>query len=371
MKEEIKVYLQYPWRLPDSPYYKYIVETPPKGVIYLNAKKQQGVIVNKKWFLLSNKLKNLARWTITKLGLTIPNVPFLKTTQKMDLVHCAHCLGQNKKPWVADFESPYQLLLSSNITVKSKIATKKILLQKNCKKILPWTENTKKELLELFPEIKNKLEILYPAVPKQEINKKSNKEKITLIYVSRYFWIKGGLVALESLRRLKNKYGVEVIFVCEVPRKIKKKYKDIKITGMIPQRKLFSYLKKSDIFFYPSFVDGFGFSLLEAMSFGLPIVTINTPCSKSSKEIVDEGKTGFVIDFLNYKDNEIYSNCYKIGVAEEDLIEKLLKKAAILIKNAKLRKEMSNNCIKEIENGKFSIKKRNEKLLKIYKEALK
>ena len=38
----MNVYLQYPWRFPDSPYYKSLIGNPPQGIKYLNAKKMEG-----------------------------------------------------------------------------------------------------------------------------------------------------------------------------------------------------------------------------------------------------------------------------------------------------------------------------------------
>ena len=52
-----------------------------------------------------------------------------------------------------------------------KKKVKKILLKKNCKKILPWKKQTEKEIINEFPEIKNKIETVYPAVPLKKIQK--------------------------------------------------------------------------------------------------------------------------------------------------------------------------------------------------------
>ena len=41
-----------------------------------------------------------------------------------------------------------------------------------------------------------------------------------------------------------------------------------------------------------------------------------------------------------------------------------------LMNNKKLREKMSRNALKEIKSGRFSIKERNKKLKRIYKESL-
>ena len=113
--KNIKVYLQYPWKFPDSPYYKYLIDSPPEGIEFQNSKKQKGVITNKRFFWFSNFIKRNIRRFATKLKLSIPNAHLTKTKEEYDLIHCAHCLSKNKnKPWVADIEGIFSLMISWN-----------------------------------------------------------------------------------------------------------------------------------------------------------------------------------------------------------------------------------------------------------------
>ncbi|MEA3329762.1 MAG: hypothetical protein U9Q06_03380, partial [Nanoarchaeota archaeon] len=72
-----------------------------------------------------------------------------------------------------------------------------------------------------------------------------------------------------------------------------------------------------------------------------------------------EGETCFIIKYMSSKESN------------KKIINEIFKKTELLIKNEKLRKQMSKNCVKEIKDGKFSVKKRNKRLKKIYEEALK
>ena len=133
----------------------------------------------------------------------------------------------------------------------------------------------------------------------------------------------------------------------------------------MPQEKLFKEIyPATDILVYPSYTDTFGFTLTEAMSFGIPIVTVG---GHSRKEIVEQGKIGYVIE---------ESKKFNLKYLEElrtlrPIIDEIEKKVEHLIKNKKLREKMSRNGIKEIKSGKFSIEKRNKKFVEVYKEALK
>jgi len=372
----IKVYLQYPWKFPDSPYYKYLIDNPPEEIGYINAEKQKGVIVNKKLFWFSNFLKRNIRSLMDKLNLSIPNAR-LSPRGNYDLIHCAHCLSKNKnKPWIADIEGEWQLYIGKK-TKKSKEKVKEILTGKNCKKIMPWAEKTKKEILKEFPEIKDKVKVVYPAIPlhKKTTSKKNKNDKITILYATRYFWIKGGIIALEVYKKLKERYGdkIELIFISDVPEKVKERYPKLKIRNLVSNKELFKLYEKSDIFFYPSFVDTFGFGLLEAMGFGIPIVTVNTKYTKTRKEIVENNINGLLFDInshtceklINQKENMV------IKEGEEKIINQLVENCSKLIENKKLREKMSKNSMEIIKNGKFSIKERNRKLKKIYEEAIK
>ncbi|MCK9568367.1 glycosyltransferase family 4 protein [Candidatus Pacearchaeota archaeon] len=363
---KIKVYLQYPWKFPDSPYYKYLIENPPENVQYLNADKQKGVIINKKFLWISNSLKKYLRRFVDIFKITFPNAP-LSPEGDYDLIHCAHCLSKNiDKPWTADFESLWQMYIGKK-TERAKNKVREILQKENCKKIIAWTEETKKEIIEDFPEIKNKVDIIYPAIPVRA-SKKKQKKKINLIFSGRYFYWKGGPHALEIIDQLTKKYpSVYGIVNSETPEEIKKKYSQnskIKFYDLIPQDKLFELYEEADIMIYPGYTDTFGFAFLEAMSFGIPIVTVD---GFARKELIEEGKTGFVIKRpdISWKKSTIFIS------GKERVIQGLMNKVEIIIQDKKLREKMSQNCIEIIKNGKFSIKQRNKKLKKIYLEAIK
>ncbi len=364
--KKIKVYLQYPWRSPDSPYYKYLIENPPNEIEYLNIKKQKGVIIKKRKFFFSNFLKKSIRKSTRALNLPLPNAHLTRSNQKYDLIHCAHCLSLNKTSWVMDLEGVWQLWVSGKRTKTGHSLTNKILSGKNCKKIMPWTQTTANEIIEEFPELKDKIKLVYPALPLPK-EKKIKHEGINLLFVGRYFHAKGGFHATEVFDILTKKCeNVNGFIVSKTPKEVIEKYssnKKIKFFDLMPQKKLFEEIySKSDIFIYPGYSDTFGFALTEAMSFGIPIVTVD---GISRKEIVAKKKTGFIIE------REKDSKWYPSKEEEKKIVKELANKTLLLIKDKKLLKKMSKNCVEIIKNGRFSIKERNKKLKKIYDEVLK
>jgi glycosyltransferase involved in cell wall biosynthesis len=366
MKNKINIYLQYPWKFKDSPYYKYLLENPPSRVKYSNISKQNPVILDKKLFWIFDRSKKIIKRILHILDLERPNTRFTKNANKYDLIHCAHCLSSNKnKNWVADIEMYGSLFIAKKRNDELDNEIKKIILSKNCKKIMPWTEGIKKSIVERISGIEGKMEVVYPAIPEIKNLKKEKKEKQRVIFISRYFFTKGGLMVLEIMKKLLETLDIECIIISNVPEKIKKRYPRIKFYNLLPQKTLFEIMKDSDLFLYPSLSETFGFSLLEAMSFGIPVITVKTEFTNSIEEIITHGKTG-LIEILKKTPHQ-----KKITSNEKEIIENLFKNCVKILKNKKLLKKMSNNCLEEISKGKFSIKERNKKLNKIYEEALK
>ena len=363
--KNIKVYLQYPFKVSDSQYYRSLIENPPKDIGYISDKKV-GMLINKRNLAINNFFKTQSRLFIEKFNFPIPNTRYVDYSGDYDIVHYAHCLGKEdaNKPWVADFESWWQMWISGRDTKMGISKVRKILLNKNCKKILPWTEQAKKDILERFPEIEDKVEVVYFAQPFKKF-KKIKTGEIRLLFISRYFYDKGGLHALEAMDRLTKKYeNVKAMIISETPEKIIRKYsmnKKISFQGLTPHNKIIKEIFPStDIYIYPGYSDTFGFTFTEAMSFGVPVVTID---GFARKEIIENGKTGFVITrpkSFGIKD---------IGIKNEEIVNELVKTTSNLIEDKKLLKKMSKNCIKEVREGKFSLKERNKKLRKIYEET--
>ncbi|HLD91273.1 MAG TPA: glycosyltransferase family 4 protein [Patescibacteria group bacterium] len=362
-----KIYLQYPWTFPDSPYYKYLLQDKLEDVTYLNIEKQKGVILNKNGFLLSNKLKSYIRKITGSLNLPFINAHTTQSKEKYDLIHCAHCLSLNDSPWVMDIEGAWQFFISGKENKISKNIVKNILLSENCKKIMPWTNRTKNEILNIFPEIKNKIEVVYPSVPEKKFKKKVHKT-VNILFIARYFFAKGGLETLEVMDILTNKYtNVRCFVVSDVPEDILRYYKNnkqIKFYGLIKSNKLNKEIYPNmDILLYPGYSDSFGFAFLEAMSFGIPIITVD---GVSRKEIVT-AKNGIVVK----KPNIQWDNLHPYIHSRNKHINELVCATEKLIKMGYFRYTLSQNNLLEIKEGKFSSKRRNEQLNKIYNNALK
>ncbi len=365
---KIKIFLQRPWKVSDSAYYKYLNEDLPHNIEYVNLKNQRiGTITSSKKFWRNHFLKQKIKNFFRKTKIPYPNAHFTKNSKDYDLIHCAHCLSWNKKtPWICDIEYADQFYVGNKSKILKKIV-RIILKRKSCKKIMAWSEWSKKNILDEFPEFDNKVEVVYPAIPLAKICNKDYK-KINLLFVGRDFVGKGGEIALEIMDNLTKKHpNVYGIIVSDIPKEFKDKFsknKKINLLDLMPQEKLFGEVYcRSDIFIYPTRSDTLGFAILEAQSFGMPVIATKTVSTHTINETISNGKTGFIIE------GDV-SAWYKNKKERKRIIKEMINKIEGLIKDKKVLKKMSDECIKTIKEGKFSIKERNKKLERIFRESI-
>ncbi len=357
----IKVRLVYPWRFPDSPYYKYLLRYPPRGVLYKNKKELYDILPPSK----KSKVWVLKKFIyFSRHILPIPNIKFCKD-DSVDLIHCAHCeCILSKKPWVVDVENFETFGPVSVKTPQGRYILEKILKNQSCKKILPWSLSAKNEIEKYIKDshIRSKIKVLYPGMPINKEPTRKSYERINLLFIARYFYDKGGLYVLEVFDKITKRYdNVYAFFRSNVPLKIMKKYKKnsrIIFLGWLSPDELKKILRLSHVFVYPGFTDTFGFGIVEAMSYSMPIVTVD---GFARRELVQDDINGFVISrpktFSYYRVHPL-------------IVKQLIEKTSYLIENTKAMRYMGKKSWK-IAKNKFSIEKRNKNLREIYEEVLK
>lgn len=68
--------------------------------------------------------------------------------------------------------------------------------------------------------------------------------------------------------------------------------KNVKIWGKVPFRDLPRIFRNQNVSIFPSYFEGFGLVILEAMASGLPVITTSATCGP---DIIEEGKEGFLL----------------------------------------------------------------------------
>jgi len=283
----------------ETPFHHYMISAFPDLFV---KPRVYDIDLNKDRVTNINKNKLLIKKIIKLFHLPSPNVSTVNIKEEHDMVWGAQCIPLTDKPFVCDFEMFWQPFIENQRNWLTRKIVNHLLGKDNCKGIFFWTETAMMEFKRyVTPEISAKCHVFYPPIKVEK--KRSQNKPLVFGFVSRYFYEKGGDIALDYMRR-HNIYG---IIAGDFPDDIElSEYKkqSIKILGMMPRELLRKeFYEKIDVLIYPGISDSFGFAFLEAMSYGIPIMTMH---GYARKELIgDCGKVFNSVDeLMNFVPNK-------------------------------------------------------------------
>ncbi|MEK7202942.1 MAG: glycosyltransferase family 1 protein [Patescibacteria group bacterium] len=224
-------------------------------------------------------------------------------------------------------------------------------LLKKFNQIIAVSENTKRDIIELCGIDSEKIKVIYSGISQEyrmienpnlietkklnEVKQKYNLPDKFILYLGTIEPrknIKGIIKAYNQLRifdKQENRelQDIKLIIVGGKGWKSKNIYKeqeksehkdDIKFLGYINSEDKVYLYNLASVFVYPSFYEGFGFPLLEAMACGTPVVA---SYSSSLPEVI--GNAGLLVDPYDIID---IANGLKQILSNKDLRDKLIKK---------------------------------------------
>lgn len=328
--------------------------------------------------------------------LKLPRVIWVR--EPCDLIHTSSgVIPLNRKPWVVGVEYASSFVGLQEEKMQNQVYLRRVakyLSSDYCKKILPFSEACKKSIENAYRPyldgFARKLEVLYPAMePWAQTSKPKEEGPLRLLFISGHFFDDGGREVVRAFEILERKYNLELYMVVDVPKHHQDEFQGFLnkhgsgfrihlTTEKVPRRLLFeNYYSQADIFVMPSYRHLFGYVLPEAMSAGLPVVGTDV---FALPEIIEDGVNGFVVhsplsafdqDFLRTPQFLVDYRRSVISGEVTEVVNQLVEKLSILIEDEDLRKKMGEESRKMVETGKFSIPRQQEKLKRIYEEALK
>jgi glycosyltransferase involved in cell wall biosynthesis len=285
-----------------------------------------------------------------------------------DLLYMWGAFPKNSdKPFILELDNPYTPAYYHLENFKRNKEKIKDQLDK-AYKITYLSETCKNHAIEIYgKDIEEKSFVNYPYMAENyKKNNRSDDEIINFIFVGLNSRGKGGNELLEAFTNTKEE-NIRLTFISNLSDEEKLKYqKDSRITILPPQprNKLFDEIyPKMDVMIFPSFYESFGVVLLEALSFGMGIITLNT---YATPEIVKNDYNGKLLHhpilkptILNGKE---VVNCVDLRI--QDFHDRYLKhdefyfglyeelKSAIIEANSQYKKWQKNSL--ELFNSKFS-----------------
>jgi len=162
---------------------------------------------------------------------------------------------------------------------KTIVNKKKLLLTAD--KIIAISENTKKDIIKIFPEVKNKIAVIYHGFTFQQIKEDIPKEKFILFTGERTVY-KNFINFLQAVAPILVKYNYN-LFCTGKPFNINEEIlinnlqiKDKVICILASENKLLELYSKATAFIFPSMYEGFGIPVLEAFAANCPTILSNT-----------------------------------------------------------------------------------------------
>lgn len=216
-----------------------------------------------------------------------------------------------------------------------------------------------KSYAEQYTIDKSKVEIVYNGISENKLNEGKNITKnkdsvIHLSYVGRLVELKGVDKLIEVLPDLKSKYDfyLDIIGDGKSRQELEERVRLLGVEDRVSfhgfQNNVGEYLRKTDIFIYPSKTEIFGLSLVEAMSYKCICVANNVG---GIPEIIDNRVNGF-LNFDNTINGLYRTICEAIQAYNDD----------------KLRTRIMDEARRTA--CRFSIDKTIDRLENIYKEVL-
>ena len=176
------------------------------------------------------------------------------------------------------------------------------------------------------------------------------KDEFVIVTVAEFIKRKNYATMLETIKELGDK-NIKFL-ICgrgqqeqEIKNIIERDNLQEKVTILGYRKDVDKILQISDCFFLPSFQEGLTLSIIEAMTFGLPVITST---ARGNRDLITDGVNGFVADPRDYK---TFAN-----------------KISILMDDKNLQKEMSKANKKDCQNYDISIVI--EQMKKVYEESL-
>jgi glycosyltransferase involved in cell wall biosynthesis len=212
------------------------------------------------------------------------------------------------------------------------------------------SKSTKKDLINILKVPEDKISVIYEGVNSE--NFYPQKRKKNSVFVIGYIGGLGKRKNLDYVLDIANEFknNKKILFKVagkgpELDRLInlkkERRLKNVEFLGFVPKEELNNFYNSLDLFIFPSFYEGFGLPIIEAMACGIPIMASST---SSLIEIAKD--TGILID----------------PEKPEDAIKRIKR----IIKSPGLQKKLRVKSIKKAKEFKWD--KTASEIFKTYKK---
>lgn len=306
-----------------------------------------------------------------------------------DLTYAVNHLVTREEPWVAFLEC---VTAPAGFTM-ARLRRRRAMLEdafaaSNCKRVITWSDLARRSILGSLDcsRFGDKIEVVRfaPPLPPPKTSKRSSRVRLLFLGTANApgaFDIRGGREVLEAFTILARRYeDVELAVRAELPPDVRARYRGhprILLTqGVLSRRELDGLYRSADVFLFPAYYSPW-MTTLEAMSYGLPVITTDV---YANPEMVEDGVSGFVISVStiprwsesfsppNTAKDPVYEGA--IGRPDPAITRGIVDGVSRLLDDPPLREAMGQAARARVERGPYSPGARNRTLARIFEEAI-
>jgi len=349
-----------------------LINNPPEGYEFVT--KKISPIVNNNFIFDKLRLQLLDR--LMPLNLAKAKLDSLLSMPEADMIYAYNHVVFRKIPWVVHCEWAH-ILVGRDLRFfpRYKERVEELLSSSYCKGIITLSTLARESILRNYDTTNfiNKIEIIPTTVKHTNYNRNYNRDSVNLLFVGSIntpedFNAKGAADVIKAFGILKTEHkSLKLTVRAKAPKNIDGIPGLTIIDHIISKYELQQLFRDADIFVHPAHLPT-GMAIIEAMSYGLPIVTswMGSACG----EYVKDGINGLVLsknDVSYFTDNLMLTSetihRHKLFKHATNDLDSLVSALEQLITNPNLRKRLGRNAKAEVDVGRFSIEHRN-KLLK-------
>lgn len=291
------------------------------------------------------------------------------------------------EPWVVEVEYGGALVgIHPKHFRRFRRVAERALASPYCRRILCWSEAGRRSLTDLgWARFEHKIEVVYYAVPPKRFIKQHRRGHVKLLFVgsgsSTGAFEGRGSEIFDVFASLRERYrNLELVVRSDVPSYLRRRYRGMAnvrvMDQVVPREVLEQEFQTADIFLFPSY-HTLPVTILEAMSYGLPVVAVD---GWANAEYVEDGRTGVVTP----RPRQVPGYCADtlqpsflapsflkaIRVPDRETVAALAATVGTLIERPELRQRFGRAARWEVEQGKFSLARMNETLSRIFDDAI-
>jgi glycosyltransferase involved in cell wall biosynthesis len=274
------------------------IANPPEGFQFLS---QQSLDEMDPDYKLSNREKRLGFMTVVENILWYNHFIPKKFLKNIQGIYSPGKIIVNRFPWFLEIDNIAAIVFYRPRLLKLfKPLISFYLSSSYCRGIVCISKAAAKGMKSFFTskKIQSKIHVVYPYVKNPNSIIKSGK-KVHLLFISTKFYIKGGKEIIQALKNIdrddfifdfiikKSDLHLEDLQFLESDSRV-----NVIEANLSKEKIREKYYSKADILVMPTYRDSFGMVYLEALSYGLILISTD---QFNMPELIKHNKTGFLI----------------------------------------------------------------------------